>query len=410
MRTAGYVAGGILWCVVVFVTTLYATFPSQALVDRIKVEAPNVLGPDTSVDLASVSPWWVGIAARDLKIYKTERATGQDGAVPTLMGLAKDVRVRASLWSLVQRTPHASGSVTLAEGRIDYAVGTSADDKGRVNVSEVEIQSKALPLADLLMLVPGFTGTTTGAVDIDVVVEAGEKGMSDASGRIDLSGGGIVLSDLEIPGVGPLGMDVPISALKISGDIRDGEWTIDQGRMQSDLLQLRVEGSLSFRDPIERSTVDIELIVSDLGQELQAFESFMSSAKGSDGAYHYQCRGMLRSMRSCTPKRDRTARARASRRSSSAPDRRPGSLGEPRSRTPVTPSEVDEERERRREEIRERLRQRREEREARIEDGPEYDENDNGEEPPFDDLDDVEPPFPDEDEPYDEEEDEFIDE
>lgn len=359
MRTAGMIAGGIAWCAVVFYGVLYLTFPSDAVIARLQAEAPKMLGQDSTIQLARVSPWWVGLAGRDIKVFRAERPDPRSEAAPTetLIAMAKDVRVRVSPWSLLTGSPYVIGSATLTESDIDFEIGTVEGKRGP-QVSTLDVHTDELPLGDLLMLVPGFAGTAEGAVDIDAKVESGDKGMSDAKGRIDIGGSSLVLSEVELPMIGPLGMDVPISSLKLAGNIDDGKWTIDQGRIDSSLFLLRVEGSVSLRDPIDRSTVDIELILSDLGEDFKNFETFLKSAEGTDGAYHFQCRGMVSRLRGCTPKGSTRSASRRSVDRGSRADR-PVAAGA----TPRTPSAVDDERERRREEIRERLRKRREERE-----------------------------------------------
>ena len=74
MRTSTMVGLGVLWCIVVFAGTLYATFPSDELIQRAKIEVPDALGPEYSIDIASVSPWWVGVSASDVHLYKTQRS------------------------------------------------------------------------------------------------------------------------------------------------------------------------------------------------------------------------------------------------------------------------------------------------------------------------------------------------
>lgn len=379
MRTAGMIAGGIAWCVLVFVGVFYLTFPSDAVIARIQSEWPNgPFGRDSTVAMSSVSPWWVGLSAADVQVFQAERGGTPDAElVQNLMARANDVRVRVSPWSLLSGNYRVVGAVTFTDASVDFRLGTEKGERGQLDVRSVDVKSKELPLADLLMLMPGLTASADGTIDLDAVVEAGEKGMADAKGRIDIGGSSIVLSDVELPSIGPLGMDVPVSVLKIAGNIDDGEWEIDEGRLDSDLFDLRIEGSVSLRDPVDRSTLDIELVLSDLGEELSAFESFLSSAEGDDGDYHFLCRGMVSRLRGCTPK---GKSRRSTRRTSSVPT---PSGSASIDRTPSrAPTAVDSERERRREEIRERLRKRREEREAMA------DEDHDHEDPaPLDDID-----------------------
>ena len=56
----------LFWCALVFLVTFWLTFPSDTLVERVRWEVPERLGKEYSIDLASVSPWWVGLSAQDV--------------------------------------------------------------------------------------------------------------------------------------------------------------------------------------------------------------------------------------------------------------------------------------------------------------------------------------------------------
>ena len=94
----------------------------------------------------------------------------------------------------------------------------------------------------------------------------------------------------------------------------------------------------------------------------------MNSAKGSDGAYHFYCRGVLSRLngRSCSSNdRGSASRARPGRPSSTPISSDPGDdevLSLDGEDAPSRAPQTDEERRKRRDEIRERLRQKREER------------------------------------------------
>lgn len=371
MKTFLYVIGAFFWVILVFVVSFYVTFPSRVIADRIRYEVPNVLGPDYSADVGSVKPWWFGLSSNDIKIYKAPgRVRGADPeeepAGAQLVGLLGNMRMRiAPFRSLFRRAPYVSGSVTLTEGSVNYAIGTSVEQRGGdVTLSDVVLSSTGMPLADLFVLVPDLTATGVGTVDLDVDLHAGETGMRDASGHFSFGGTNLVLSDIEIPGMGALGMEVPISELLLAADVVDGVATISSGRLQSDIATVEITGTVTLRDPIDRSAVDIQIAMSNLGEVLAPYKGFLSDAAQPDGSYHYSCRGVLSRMgaSSCSAgSRERRVTSR------------PPSPGSPMSSSPMPRSsspgnardaETDEERERRRDEIRERLRQKREEREA----------------------------------------------
>ncbi|MBX2796251.1 MAG: type II secretion system protein GspN [Myxococcales bacterium] len=374
MRAVGMVVGGIVWCMLIFSFTLWLTFPSDTLIERIRHETPRMMGSEYSSDLASIAPWWFGVAAKDVKLYSTatqDWRSSEEPEGPSLVGIAKDVRVRASPFSMLRNKPYVSGSVTLTEAPVTYALGFAENERGAMGLVSADVEGSSVPLADLLMLAPSTAISATGSVDAELRFEAGEDGLSTAEGKMEISGENIVLSDIEIPGIGPLGMDIPIESLELTCPVREGKCEIERGTVSSPLLDMRIEGHVALRDPLSRSTLDIELIVSDLGDDLKAFEGFMSSAKQSDGAYHYACRGIVSRLRSCQPVRASARRSTTPRPSPSRTSRGTANRGEPRS---ASSGNMDEERERRRQEIRERLRQRREARERDREDDVEEEE------------------------------------
>jgi len=297
VQRIGLIAGGLLWASLVFVVTYWLTFPSQTLADRARWETPQVMGKAYSLDLAGVSPWWVGVSAQDAKVYKTPRARGGEPATPGIVAIARDVRVRASLWSLVRRTPFLNGSVTLTEGTVDYAVGFGAVGDGELTgLVDLDVSSTGLPVSELLILALAGSETevdATGAVDLSLALQRGEDGMVDADGEVDLSGADIVLSNIVIPKIGPLGMDVPIDVLELNAVARDGKAVIERGRIESELFRVVIEGEVNLRDPLDRSLVDLEITVDQLGEQLKMFEGALQAAKHADGRWHYTCKGML---------------------------------------------------------------------------------------------------------------------
>jgi type II secretion system protein N len=390
------------WGFLVFAGTFYATFPSQAIGDRIRYEVPRMMGDEYTVELGSVSPWWMGLSVSDVKLYRAddsrrpaivEDEEGEEGAeAPAsgsqLVGLFENVRVRVSPWSLLRRAPYLSGVLSLPGGDVDFSVGTAVAEEGDIGLADVVVRAEALPLEDLLMLAPKWTASGTGSVDIDIDLHAGSNGMRDATGKIAIVGSNLELTDVELPTVGNLGMPIPIAELLLQADVVDGKATFTDAHANSELAKLTLGGELTLRDPIDRSAMDIQLTVSDIGESLGPMKNMataaMADARQADGSYLYSCRGVI---------------ARLSPYACSAGDRkisgagpragRPGAPGAATSPREVDSDNADPDREKRREEIRERLRQRREEREAQRASGttgrptapvPEAEETEEGEE------------------------------
>jgi type II secretion system protein N len=365
MRAAVVVAA-VVWAFVVFQITLWLTFPSHRTAAFL-VHQIATRGGGYTAELGSVSPWWTGVSMRDVKVYgpATSSEPGEP-AVPTLVALADRVRARVSPLSLLWGEYNVRGDVRLVEGSADYAFGLAPDDRGRVLLSHASVYSASLPLEEILPLLPlADAPTGTGALMVDIDIEAGEEGLRQATGHVSITGTNLVIADLSTESTGPLGMDLPIADLKIEAPIQEGRATISQGIATGELATIEVEGDLVLRDPLSRSSLDLRLLVSNLGPSLKPMAGLLGTPH-SDGKYHFQVRGLV-SRPSVTPLRETSA----------SPSTRVPSSGS--SRTPetgATPSpypsssiatETEEEREKRREEARLRLQERRAERDREAE-------------------------------------------
>lgn len=395
MRRFLWVAGGLVWFGLLFVITFFLTFPRDAVIERARWEVAERSGGSYSLELGDLGPWWLGAAASDVKLYAVPRS-----GEPSLALLAKDLRVKTSLLSLLARAPRLSGSITPIEGTVYYTIGTArSEKKGDLRLNAVQVTSDGFPLSELLLL-SGTDASGAGGLDIDIDV-TGKDSLKSASGHVRLFGEDLTLSDVEIPGVGPLGMDVPIDELDIDIDVSKGLAKFKKGDIKSSLLTAELAGNVNLATTMERSTMNVEILLSDLGKELQAFAPMLSAAEVSPGSktYKFTCSGTVGRPRCemgagrSSSRRDRSTRSASrptrSTRASKRDTERPGRGERP---------DADELRKRREERL-ERLRKLREERAREVAGREERPE----EEGDFDD------PI-DEELPYDEEEDgEFLD-
>ncbi len=358
------------WCVAVFFVTLWLTFPSDAISDRIRYEVPLRLGGDYSAEVGSVGPWWLGVSVGDFKLHRAQQVEGVEQA--TLVAMLDGVRAAVSPFSLVRGSPYLTGRVDTVDGSMSYEVGTGNTGKNGIGVTDLVLWSEQIAVGDVLAWMPEAPATVEGAVAVDVDLRAGDEGgMKAATGHVKLTGADLSLSDIEIPGMGPLGMTIPISQLEINADVKDGRALIKDGHVSSPFANIEIKGEVALRDPMDRSSIDLEIVVSNLGDELAAFEGALASAKGSDGSYHYHCRGVVSRLneRSCSAGEDRRSATKPRSTRSTVVGADGGAppatttVGED-GETVTAPREPmdDEERAKRREEIRERLRQKREER------------------------------------------------
>jgi len=388
MRRFLLLVGGISWFGFLFVVTFFLTFPTDAVVERARWEVAERSNGQYSLELGDLGPWWVGASASDVKLYNTPRSGD-----PTLALLANDLRVRAGVFSLLSRAPALSGSITPIDGTLYFTLGTArGEKKGDLKVNALGLTADGFPLSELLLL-SGTEATGAGGLDIDIDV-TGETSLKGSDGHIRIEGSGITLSDLEIPGVGPLGMDVPIDKLDIDIDVDKGKASFKKGSIASSLLKAELSGNILLMTTLERSTMNVEILLSDLGPDLQAFAPMLAQAETEPESkeYKFTCSGAIMRPR-CDMGDGRTTRGGRDR---SRPSRttRPPRSGDDRAERPTRTERPDaDELKRKREERLERLRKLREERAAEVRDREE--EIDDFEDEPledeeFDELDDEE--------------------
>jgi type II secretion system protein N len=361
MKRVGIVVGALVWALLVFQAALWLTFPSDAM-SRWLVYQVSQRMPGYHIEMGSVRPWGTGVTVREVKLFtapSTRSTSTGEAEVPTLVALADRVRGRLSPWALLSGGYDVRGDVRLVEGKATYRVGVRPDERGRMLLTDFNVESSDLPVAELLPLLPlSEPPTGSGLLNIEINVEAGDEGLGQATGRISITGSNLVISDLATESTGPIGMDIPIQELKIEAPIEGGKASIVQGLAHGELATLEIKGDLLLRDPLSRSTLNLELLVSNLGPALQPMAGFLGTPH-SDGKYHYQIRG-LASRPSVFAARESitSAAGRVSSGASSLDRSSPGYV------SPTTSAETAEERERRIAEAQERLRQRREQRDA----------------------------------------------
>jgi type II secretion system protein N len=356
----------LVWFGVVFLTTVLLGFPSEAVTQRLAVEVFEATDGEYRLEIDGVRPWWVGVAATNVKLFQQPKSVRDGAPAPAeLMFFAEGTKVRAGLMSLLRSTPKVSGNVTLGDGEIWFDVETAVNRRGtQMGVSEVRLEAEELPVSDLAPLL-GMVVEAEGSVDFEVKVEAPE-GMRTADGRAKLSGTDIVLRNMELPGMEGMNFDleIPLEDLEIEVDIKEGAAKITKGRVRSSLASLEIDGDITLREEVARSTMRLQIVVSNLGDEVKMFESMLGDAKWADGKYHYQCSGSLQRPR-CSADRERSRSSRSTRTTPSSRLTRDVAVRpEGSTARPSAPTEADADRDKRREEIRERLRKRREEREA----------------------------------------------
>ncbi|MFT5457623.1 MAG: type II secretion system protein N [Myxococcota bacterium] len=361
---------GALWFGLVFLISFYLTFPTDAIKERIRFEVHDGSGGEYNLEMESVTPWWVGLALHDVKLYAKGRdpATGEMG--DQLAFLAGRVRARSTLTSLMAQTPSVNGTVDLLDGAsLTFAVDTAMNKKGtRLEVTKVVVDGPQLPIADL-----GAAAGVVGSGEVDITIDLGAPdGLRSADGKIAIKSGGMSISEVGdmLP---PLGFDIPIERVDIAFDVSKGRARVKRGRIDSGFGSLEIEGEITLKEDVGRSAYRFTVVVSDLTPP-DGFgpivEGAMASAKWNDDTYHYSCSGTLERPRSCVAQRERSSRTTRSTtpRTTTPTSRNTTAARRTGSTTPAAGTAAGANSDSRSEDLRERMRLRREEREQRLKD------------------------------------------
>lgn len=358
IRKIGWAVLAFGWVTLVFLFTLWLTFPSDAVVQRLMYEANARSGGRRSVQIGSAAPYWFGLKLRDVRLFDQDPRNAD--APPTLVAASDVVAASVNPFGLARGRPYVKGFLRLGESDVRFAAGILVDrEKGKGwSLTDVWLSAPGASMGDLALLSP-YPMTATGTVDLAADI-TGETGMRDASGTATITGASLVLSELGLEAFAAFGApsEITIDDLAIELSVRDGRATIQKGTMTSSIGNVTLDGDIALKDDLSRSNFRVDAVI-ELADDFEKFGAMAGEAMWADGRLHYTCSGYMPP--SCKPAREgRTSRTGA--RGGTAPvTPSDDALDEPA--MPPTAAD-DPERARRREEVRERLRKRREEREA----------------------------------------------
>lgn len=305
------IAGGIVWCALVFVVSMYVTFPSTAIVERARYEVQKASAGSYALEASGASPWWTGVALHDVRVLSVDKDSGEGAMVIE----ADSVAARTNLFSLLGSDLPLNAIVDL--GGSDMVVDAELDrSENPPKVRRVQGHADSLSVNALgALLAPyGVKLTGSGDVKVDVDMEIADD-VKDHDGRISAKGKNLNLT-LAMPdplsGEGEFELGpIAVSNLDIVVDIRNGKATVKKGQLRSDHADVSLSGTLTLNRRLMRSRLRADLVLGELGGQLKAFEGFMSNAKWDDEQFHFRL--------SCTLDRMNTKCVQPDRKRSSRP-------------------------------------------------------------------------------------------
>ncbi|NCG19648.1 MAG: type II secretion system protein GspN [Rhodobacterales bacterium] len=326
---------GLTWFALVFAITFWITFPSVPLGDRVRVVVFENTNGDYDVQMDNLRPWWFGASANNIRVSSVNKGRGDD-AMTTPLVVVDGASVRFSPFGL-RASPHVSGIVDLGGSDISFEAQGAMNKRGDgYQATMVKVEAEGFPVADLASL-SGVEIDATGTMDLSIDVTS-EDGMRVAEGDIRINASNVLIAALDpsLTGGMDLGMEIPIQEFDLRIDVSEGKATLSHGEIISDLATIQLEGGITLRDDISRSTVNVSATVK-LGEKLALFESFLKSAQWADEKFHYRCTGTV-ARNHCREDRERSG-------------------GTARARTTSQTGSNDEDRERRKKELKERLKE-----------------------------------------------------
>lgn len=292
-----------VWLFIVFLVVFRLTFPSDAIVDRASYEVANATSGSMALDMASVSPTWMGLAGHDLMLSSVD-----DGVAMPVLAVEK-VKVAGGLMSLISGAPGIGGYANFGDGTLNFDTVIAGDDAGVYDMRDLDVDAQGFPLSAL----PPIQGTKilgTGGFDLDIDLDVPD-GYAKSNGRASLSGANIELSGVSgdmnaiVTGFGIL--PATIERLDVEFEIREGKAEVRRGTLVSSLADVTVEGDIVLTNRLSNSRLRLDLVI-DAKEPLQGVAGMMAAAKwDSDEKYHYELRGNF-NRPEFTPARNRAAR------------------------------------------------------------------------------------------------------
>jgi len=359
MRFIG-VMGGLAALVGCFFVSLFATFPEDAIEQRLRHEVRSATDEAIDLSVGGISPWWVGLKLNDISVM----ALSDEGDEPTLLANVQQVRARGGLGSLMSQTPAIDGAIMLQDGRVDFDFETAMNKRGsRLELTRLDVEAVQVGVGELLGLM-GHEADVEGLFSLSVDVE-GEGGMRESDGVISFNARDLVVRSLG-DALPALGFEIPIDEIEVRAEVRQGRANLRRGRIRGEMFEGNIEGEIHLREEVSRSSFRFNVVIQrlTLPEGMGAFvEAGMKDARWGDGTYRYQCNGTFERPRGCQAMSERSSRRPSSRSQGNMPSAQQPGANRGQTSSP-TRSQANE-RSRDLEEIRDRLKQRREERDSR---------------------------------------------
>jgi hypothetical protein len=244
------------------------------------------------------------------------------------------------------RRPGAAGGPPAADGVEEPGAEEDDDEDEEEEATPLSlvIEAEGLELRQFHDLRAKLPLPITGQIDIDIALSSETGEFQDASGTMNVNGVAIVLGNseaqIEVGGM-PMTVDeIAIAQVDCEVKVEEGAAEFTAFEMRSQDFDAKVQGSLTFSDPLSRSRFDLYLMFRFLEgyaaksaraqmliSSLDDFSRDLKRAHRSDGYYGFRYRGRFGSARLSPSKTFRGDRKRPDRRKRPRDRKRAGRAG-----------------------------------------------------------------------------------
>lgn len=297
LRRIALVLGGFAWFFVVFMLSLYATFPSSALAEFAKWKMQE--GTDQwRLAVSAIGPSGFGVRADDVTLYKKERTRTS----PVVA--AEHVYLSSGPWSLLNLVSGGPstirGSIVRKGGDLSFST-TVAQVENNYRVRAATLDAEELPLGAL----PEISGARLrgqGGIDVHVDLQ-GPEGLAKADGKVKVSKGDtLIIEGLDAPGTPLDGLQIgtiDVSVFDLQFDVKNGKGKVSSGTITTNLAAIEVQGDFTLSDVIPQSRLRLKFLITLTDQFDTQLGMTAALAKGlmgevwADGAHHFALSGTV---------------------------------------------------------------------------------------------------------------------
>jgi type II secretion system protein N len=279
-----------LWTLLFMLLGVYFTFPSESATERLQWEVQERSRGSMGIELANLTPWRVGLKAKDVILYSFSKKKSDPDDEPKTLAFLDKARLRVGLLSLLKKKPAFYGSFDLQDGNVDFS-GLLTQDEEQLALGEFQLKAKAFPL-NSVPPIGGVSFEGEGALNAHVDLQTPE-GLRKANGNAEVFSRALVLTAIRMEGSIFDGMEfepIEISDLILEMNITQGKAEITKGLLQTSMGDIELDGDITLMEPLSRSRLRIKATLN-LNEQADLFKPFLKDALWDDEAYHYAISG-----------------------------------------------------------------------------------------------------------------------